>query len=713
MTAPTSPCRRALQRQIAPSRDAVWITDGLLASAFDRYCRVSATWNRKASNVPGPLEGQRRLGRRRMADASTWYCPPTPPSWAFLTPPDLSRWTWKPPSLAQEQTGLRGDDTGPAELLSLLPQWLRESEHQDAGEPSLVLTSAGLADASPLPAATTPADPHAAVMDGFRGAATHADDDAFASHTNKLCSKLRQRIILGDISPNDILVLAFEVWNTLESRLHGSQRGQRLSLSFCRAILSGLTSSKVFSPGMMDTQFWNTLLGQLSRLPPDDALCNFFVKVLRAMPMDCRPHVSEGILSVLTCFFSAWNRSSSAPEGREIRRLLDMGILGELYEKQQKLSALPASLRQARAISEALHCGTPEETKSLVSAAHRLVFNEAASAEGGRMLRYSWLYALADMPHVNEDFLFDAAASLSGPSFMPPLSVVEVSSLLLTQWASRGYLRSPGDVYRFYRRRRGRRDDAALASLFLALFASGKNETRKGLYRSAWKFLGKLDKTDYVIRSLAFDSHTGKLPVRMLEDLACTSDDHYTAIRLHDLWSRYIKTQDQPQWYPGVFDKYAEAIVRDPRIPAKTIWRVLDIGKLESQQGTLGSKMRRHRGAFGQRRAAVVAKMSGAFMDAPHLSIRAAVRHVSRSLAFLKAVRGKVPDAILQDLYRLVTRDLWEEKPGRTQRLLWFLRILERRHGLEFAWSCRLALRRWRARLTKIWLSKGNGWQGW
>jgi hypothetical protein len=108
------------------------------------------------------------------------------------------------------------------------------------------------------------------------------------------------------------------------------------------------------------------------------------------------------------------------------------------------------------------------------------------------------------------------------------------------------------------------------------------------------------------------------------------------------------------------------------------------------------------------RRAAVVEKASKAFMTAPHLSNRAAVRHVSRSFAFINAVRGKVPDFILQDMYRLVTQDMWDEKPGRTKRLLWFLRLVERRHGLEFAWSCRLALRQWRSRLTKIWLSKGG-----
>ncbi|KAK4156934.1 hypothetical protein C8A00DRAFT_40624 [Chaetomidium leptoderma] len=712
MTPPASQCRRALQRRIVPPRDSVWITDGLLASAFERYCRVSRTWNRKASNVPGPLESQRRLGRRRMGDASTWHCPPTPPSWAFLVPLNLSQWTWKPPSLARaaEHSRSRHDDTAPGELVSLLPRWLRESVPQEADEPPITLASMALPDTSPSHTTTTRAPPHADLMDDFRWAATHADDAALASYTNEMCGRLRQRIILGQLSPDDIFMLSREIWETLGSRLRRSSLGHRLSMSSCRAILSGLTTSKVFPPSRMDARFWNVLLAQMSKLPADDTLCNLFVKVMAVMPAIHRPHVFEGVLSVLGCLFSAWSRSPPAPEGRDIRRLLDIDILGELYEKQEKLSALPANLRQARAISESLHSATAEETKELLSAAHRRAFSAVATpARGRHALRYSWLYMLAQMPHVNEDFLFDAAASLSGQSLnMPPLSIVEVSSLLLTQWASRGYLKSPKDVYRLYRRHRGKRDEAALAALFLAVFARGKGETKKGLYCSAWKLLSKLHQTDDVVRSLTFDVRTGKLPVRMLEDLACTAGDHHVAIRLRDLWSGQIMTKDQPQWFPGVFDKYAEDMVRDPTLPPKEIWRVLDIGKLESQ-GTLRNKTRHHRGTFGQRRADVVEKAARAFMAAPQLSNRAAVRHVSRSFAFLRAVRGQVPDFILQDMYRLVTKDLWEEKPGRTKRLLWFLRIVERKHGLELAWSCRLALRRWRARVTKIWISKGGG----
>ncbi|KAH6650709.1 hypothetical protein F5144DRAFT_557088 [Chaetomium tenue] len=715
MTPPASQCRRALQRQIVPSKDSIWITDGLLASAFERYCCVSRTWNRKASNVPGPLESQRRLGRRRMGDASTWHCPPTPPPWAFLVPLNLTQWTWKPPSLARtrERNQLRHDDHTSAEPISRLPRLLRQSTPQEAGRPLAASTSAALHDPSLSPVVTTPSDPYAAPMGGFRWAVTHADDERLASYTGKLCSRLRHLIVLGEIPPNDVLPLSKEVWDMLGSRLQGSPLDHRLSLSFCRAIMSGITNSKVFSPDLLDARFWNTFLLQMSRLPADDTLCNLFVKVMASMPMTHRPDVYDGILSVLGCFFSTWNLSRVTLGGSETRRLMDIAILGELYEKQRKLSALPSCLRQAQAISGTLRGVTPEETKQLLAAAHRLVFTAAGTWQTGRhTLRYSWLYILAQNSHVNEDFMFDAAASLSHSSLnMQPLSIVEVSSLLLTQWASRGYLKAPKDVYRAYRRHRGKRDEAALAALFLGVFSRGKGETRKGLYRSAWKLLTKLQQTDYVMRSLLFDTLTGKLPVRMLEDLAYTSNDHLTAIHLRDLWSEEVKTKDQPQWFPGAFEKYAEDIVHDPKIPPKEIWRVLDIGKLEQQGTTFRSKIQRHRGAFGRRRAAVVERVAKAFMEAPHLSSRATLRHVSRSFAFLKVIRGKVPDFIIQDMYRIVTKDLWEEKPGRTKRLLWFLRIVERRHGLEMAWSCRLALRRWRARLLQNWISKGGGRQ--
>lgn len=713
MSPPASHCRRALQRQIAPPRDSVWISDGLLASAFERYFRVSQTWNRQASNVPGPLESRRRLGRRRMADTSTWHGPPTPPPWAFLGPLNLTQWTWQPPSLVRDtgRTRPRHDDTlaaTAAELASLQPPPLREGDDRP---PAGVLASAVSPGPNSAASVKTRISHHADVMDDFRRTASHPDDAAFAAATNKACGKFRQKIILGEISPGDLLLLSTEIWKTLDSRLQGSPLAHRLSLSFCRAIMSGLTTSKVFTPPLLGLHFWGAFLAEMSKLPPDDTLCNLMVNVVKGMPAAERPHLSYRLLALLARFFAAWNHSPSVPEGRDIRRLLDISILGEQYETQKEVSALPACLRQARALSEPLLRATPEETKKLLSAAQHLVLKEAtAGTADQRALRFSWLYTLAQIPHVNEDYLFDAAAALSAPSLnAQPLSMIEVSSLLMTQWISRGYVVSPERIHRAFRRHQAECDEAALASLFIAVFYRGKSETRKGLYRSAWKFLTKIDQTGYVLQSLTLDAQPGKLPVRLLEDLAHASGDHREAIRLRDLWYTRIKTRGQPEWYPGTFGKYATDIIQDAHIPPKEIWRVLDIGKLERKGTTFRTRARRHCNAFGRSRAVVVERMAQTFMEAPHLSNRAALRHVTRSFAFLRVVRGSAPDELLLGIYKLVTRDLWQERPGRTKRLLWFLRLLERRTSVEVSWPSRLLLREWRTRLAKKQMEGGGG----
>ncbi|KAK3310058.1 uncharacterized protein B0T15DRAFT_517240 [Chaetomium strumarium] len=701
MTTPASQCRRAFQRQIIPGRDAVWITEGLLSSTFERFCRVSRTWNRRASNVPGPLESQRRLGRRRMGDASTWHCPPTPPSWEFTVPLNLSQWTWKPPSAARSAEHHQSHqdlDSHPG-LLALLDGWLQGSVSREAGELRTASATATLPDSSSPSAADTRASrPFTADLDAFRWAAAHADDKAFASHSNNICRQLRQRIILGEVSPEDLLSVSVEIWDTLRSRLQGSPLGHRLSLSFCRAILSGLTNSKVFPPDILDVRFWGALLTEMSKLPADDTLCNLLVKTMAAVPAILRSNVSEGVLCVLGRFFSAWGCSRHAPNNFEIKRLLDVGRLGIYADNPKKLSALPTHLRQARALSEALHLFTPEGTDGFLSAAHRLALSTKADLpKGRRALRYSWLYVLAQMPNVNQDFLFDAAAGLSARSLQitKPLTCVEVCSLLLTQWASRDYLPLKYTVYKSYRSH-CTSDRAALASLFLAIFNHLTPGTAPPLLRSVWRFLTKLGRKDEVLGSLNFKAarHSGRrqqIPVRMLEDLAWTSDDHNIAIALRDLWRYKINLEDrQPQFYPGVFEKYLEDIVNDPDLP----------------RTSLNYKLRRHRGTFGVRRASVAERVSAAFAGTRHLTRRSAFRHVSQGLYFTRAIKGKVPTPVLMIIYRLVTQDLWQKRPGTTKRLLWWLSLVEKEFGVDVAWACRLQLRRWRKRLVQQWLGK-------
>ena len=651
-----------------------------------------------------------------MGDAGAFLCPPTPPAWAFPVPLDLSQWIWEPPLLGQpaEQEQLPRDDARARQLSSTLSlstvwsRWLQECDDK----PHEVL-SEDLDDASLMAVLGTQDQQtsFAAAMDTFRWAATYATPAVLAAHIEDICPKFQQEISLGKIAPEHVLPLSAEIWGALESRYQGSPLGHRLSLMLCKAILTASTTSQLFSSSLLDARFWNTFLIQMSKIPADDELSDLFVDVMMAMPAVDPHRVSEGILCVLGGFFAAWSRTPGGPNAAEITHLLDINMLGKSVNRNKaKRSALTGNLRHAHAITKALQAVTPDEPKGFLDAANRLVLKQAAASEtGGPALRYTWLSVLAQMPRVNQDYMFDAAAALSHPSLKTvPIPGFELCSLLLTHWKSRGYHPAPlRKLYPVYQRYCQGRDDAALSSLFRAIIGRGQREALRGLYFSCWRFLAKLDRMDDVFWSLRCDAQTNTLCVQMLEELATTSDNHYVAIRIHDLWARQLKPQYGPQFNPNVFLKYVDRIVLDPQIPPKTIWRVLEIKQFENRGTNLREKTRRHHGTYGEARANIVEKVSAAFTNAPHLRNRVALRHVSQGLYYITAVRGHVPYTVIRDLYHVVTKDLVERKPGRTKRLLWFLGIVQAYYGHHVAWNCRLVLRNWRARLTRVWISMG------
>src|SRR4051812_21233344 len=64
-------CRRAVQSQISGSSEALWITDEVLAIAFNRFTLYTLPYGKRfGSSVPGPLEARRRLAKRRIMNLS-------------------------------------------------------------------------------------------------------------------------------------------------------------------------------------------------------------------------------------------------------------------------------------------------------------------------------------------------------------------------------------------------------------------------------------------------------------------------------------------------------------------------------------------------------------------------------------------------------------------------------------------------------------------
>ena len=136
------PCRPRLCQRFAaqlsnpspalPGSNHIWISDELLAEAFNRYVRVSHTTRRYGSNVPGPLEARRRATKRRMGMAVAGAAMgPSGGDFGALfgggagQPPMQIGWTWTAP-------GMQLNPSAPSKKPSNLWSWGTKPTKQTA-----------------------------------------------------------------------------------------------------------------------------------------------------------------------------------------------------------------------------------------------------------------------------------------------------------------------------------------------------------------------------------------------------------------------------------------------------------------------------------------------------------------------------------------------------------------------------------------------------
>ncbi|KAK3394085.1 hypothetical protein B0H63DRAFT_35029 [Podospora didyma] len=685
---------RALQRRITSPRDSVWISDSLLAATFERFCLVSKTWHRRVGHVPGPLESRRRLGKRQMADLNSFPCAASPPGWAFPVYMDLSKWQWEPPSFrltpSQQNLPRAQVHTSTTWLPSALSGWLGEASPR--------------VDKIPPPFPDPDAPAHAAVkqyaqfhvdLDAFCSSVATASADALGINTQAFCRRFQQEIYLGQLQPEDVVLISSRIWDALDLKYENAPFCGRPYLSLYTAIVAGATTSKVFSPTLLATSFWDALLVRMSSLPISDESCGLFVEVMDAIPRPGLQDISEGLLRMLGGFFCTW---SSAPDSSSD------GVQWTLHTSHH---------RHIKTISEALKAVSPQEDAWLLDEAEELLHHQRTiSGTNQRELLYNWLCVLAQLPQVNQAFLFDTSARFTSVAIaegIMPMAGTELSSLLLCQWESRGYVRTHRAKADFLRRKYEKiclqDDDKAIASLLLAIYFTVPEQEWWGLFASFWTFFGKLGRSHDVFESLATLSQSRRVPKRLLEQLAFRSQNHRIAIDLHNLYMWRVRIPGGPEWDPRATEWCVDRIVLDPSLSPAAVWGALDI---DTVRGSVDPKKARarHLGTFGARRAAIVKRVATLLSHASHLRNRVAFRHVSHCVRFLESVEGKLSPTVAKALYRVVSKDLDQGEPGRTSRLLWFIRVVYRNYGLNTANRCHVALVDWRARMWNI---RGGG----
>ncbi|KAK4193545.1 hypothetical protein QBC35DRAFT_109838 [Podospora australis] len=750
MTSTTSQLTRALHRQVTPARDAaqVAITDTFLNTTpeIPTNCHfVPRIWNRRISSVPGPLECQRRLGRRRMGDLNAIQFAPAPPPWAFSVPLDFSNWKWEPPNLTRTE---RVEEDGQPHNIATASSrtetesfgWLgkllgSENTNDTLSAPTDVSQrecSWSLSDSESTRVSVPPrqlllrqqADVFQEQLRTFETTAASLTAKKLESKTKAICKTFRQLLFLGEIPARDVLPITTQLRKALKS----ASADDRLSITVYAAILDAISTSKVFTPSVLKKDFWTDTLMRVSWLHITEDACNLFARVLSTMPESIRssPIVPKTILRFCRSVFLSWNSSTDNINDRTTIAALKITFDNWLSSKELMVKQVQ-QIRQARIIAHILRQFAVEDRAALVAGANKVILTSSSTRRTSPGLRYNWFYVLAHLPGLDQEAFLEAVASVLGAfTKLQPMSGAEICSLQVARWKTLGgsWAQDLGHVLKSYRelRQRSPDDSTAITSLLMAVYRCGLRRhghwcRREYIrYRSVYKFLAQLGHPGGLLASLEAWSLKERrtLPLILLQRLALVSDNHCVAVDLYQLYSRELRQPGWPYFNPIFFDRYVERIIHDTQMPTGMIWEVLGLygwyaGNDRFRGMPISPIRSHHRERFQTKReldkitlaqTKLVHKAAVAFGEASHLTARQIWRHTKLCAVFL-GQRKAIAQPVITCLYRLVTKDLLEGRPGRTSRLLYFVRLISALEGKEAGWNIRLGFRRWREKLAE------------
>ncbi|KAL2756267.1 hypothetical protein ACRALDRAFT_210546 [Sodiomyces alcalophilus JCM 7366] len=650
----------------------IWITDSVLANAFERYCHVSRLSRRNSSSLPGPLENRRRLGKRRMTGLYSADFPPTLPPWLIEYPVDLSQWKWMAPTpiptLASADTATReAEHSQPRSrsLLSWVEKWLPvETEHNGVQHVEL--------NTNPPVSILQPKEDLEQRLRHARDALSSSD--VLGPEFLQVMGGIQRDIHLGLISLDSVHEALVTFPRSLPRSATQPNVVELAKKKFLSVVINGLVHSRVQNLAQTGPELADLLLKSVSELPADNESVQMAGQVLAATPEEHLDAMSQGLHALLRTWLPA------SPE---------------CYA--QAADVLADGLGR---LSPAVH---GELLHSLETVAH----------EGGpdKTRRLRWLDMLARMPLVNESFFLEACVR-SGCFHGEPLSTAECGlvELLIRQWQSRGYFPGARKVRTAWRR--DTLEDAELSFASLAWNVSlrepcaqdNRSNNSLGLLTSFFKVLHRLDLSDRFV--LSFQKFCTRHPTlqeeRVFKLIAIASRDHRVATVMYGLMKQHrhatpnqeatqrrrqgrFSTWDWKAWTP-----YVKAMILDEGIPPSTVWEVVHSRGPKDLAGSPTSQLR----LAAKRR--LVADMAVWFSQARHLSDRAALRHVSRCNAWLGANGGELSPQGLLAVVRAATRDVKRGELGRKARMNWVLDLVRDHLGPEQARKTGKVLEQWR-----------------
>ncbi|KAI1147872.1 hypothetical protein F4825DRAFT_125802 [Nemania diffusa] len=675
----TSQCYQAARRHLRPHYDSIWVPDGLLVSAFERYAATFRTGAaRYGSSVPGPMEHRKRMAKRHMGELHFGQSHSAAPIWDFANLVDLTQWKWSPPTspAARSRQNKNINTTEMRAASGAAPSPLRE------------YSSPRIETTEDLPQLDEIRQPETGILSGV---VDQLPSVSWGAHTHPLdvidvALELLSRDISNGIGATSLFSRFCDSWQqalarelfrgeTIGTVLTGIIDGldaqsadvrspgerEQLKLLLLEATIEGVSKGRTDQATSFDSAAWNSILCGVSTIQMNNI--RTFTKAMACVPEPYLKLVSPGILENLDVFFNGLGRAFKQ----------------DTLVRQSNKMAVPLK-----------RLGQPEFRFILDNATQKLL--EYAHVEGVDFIhmRFGWLQLLARLPGVEKRYLAQACVALETSLVHQPLLESEVCQLFLA-WSN-----SQAPLKRYANLRKVLYFNGTICYYLLSARLWRTRQFFRARHLSEFLHaIGRETAVTMIARAISNPLRTGPSP---LVSIALGMRKPWAALNILCLYdrSRRCKTSF---WGSSFGFKALETLTWVPFFDYRKLWRLLKITprrryNIRRRRSRLSRLRRLGPGEITKIVAAgIVTGLS------PHLSGRKAFSLMMDCYFKLRRHNSRIPRSFLAGLVHNVTRHLVDGQQGVTSRLRYVLYIIRKYLGGEEAYRIGVAME-WRRKFN-------------
>jgi hypothetical protein len=726
-------CCRAVQRQLRPPSDSIWVSDTLLLSIFQSFFVISRAARRHGSFVPGPLESRRRLGKRRMAHLSEAMPPPThglTELWGWFGETDGSRWQWEAPTTRPPK---------PEHDASLppLPAWLSEwnaSPEEDASPSAIEASSKNLTGE---------------ITFGMNELVEFQSNiqNARLGQRHQIClefnQRLHQNLTIGIVDGSIVYSALQIVTKAIRKGFPDSTLAESYMLDFYQTLWGGITACKVLRPTDFHSSVMDRLVSLLSDLPisldvqvlAHSILTSSSIRQLREMSsirrlvlqwsrtwleeqllVDPGPSLAMAEQTVLDAgkdlmqahelVMSLDPTSSQISNAHEFLSHAKEGILEGIATVKSAENILLPHQASIMTLADALGKLSPGRLAPIIRSCSDQIVNFCKSTEGSlELFRYHWLSLLARLPNTDTARFRKAWQNLE--TCKGPLREDLSSDLLLSHWISQGYLPEADTIRNSFEASVERYGGRDFGSLLFTVQKHGENCWTRAT--DLFQLLGDVGRYKSTYRVLSRTKSLGVKapPVDFIrQTLSAMSDSNpRLALKIYNMYVPTVYNVEQMRLY--WCSKFLLAMIHDGRVPPNAIWKTLGI--------PIYSELRKHelpgRSSKPLRPAMIdlLTKMAEAFAHSDARPQRVAFRNVLQCIYHLRRHGAPITPSLARAITHAgITREVNRENWVGSERLRWALRMVEEAEGTAVAQTVDRAVYHWRQAYMK---AQAKSWE--